>query len=559
MASWAWLAKARIVRWATVAAAVWVLLLAARPAAACKVLEFDFEPSQNPQYYADSALQIVIWIEDAQGNFVDTVYVTRSVGYYGIGNRPGEWNFPSNALFPYGRRETTLPVWAHRRGKTYPLIVFQDGYDQDLSHSIGQSSVEPYFCRPHTPSEVAAADSVSCATRNVFTDKGHFDSSGRMSVYPPRGDLTALSAGDSPDVEQYNTLDDLMGISRATPVGGAPVPAIMYPVPSTMPAGQYVAYIEVAKEGDFNSFYYVPKPENIAYANYGIDYIGQPSVVFATPFTLGPTADVEYADTYSGYGDPLAGGNGQIHLPDGTISTGVDGSGEGRLLEQQDPGTGAWYRFRVQSIDATGGQSPDPVGDLTATNVTGSTAEISFLAPGFAGATGIAASYDVRLKAGDPPIDPSDVVAFEKLPPLDGFPHPEQAGSAQFAELQNLNVSSHYSLGIRALGNCPDQVSPIKVVQFTTINPSYPAVDACFLATAAYGSLYAPQVTLLRRFRDQVLRPFAAGRLFIAAYYTLSPPLATTERALPPFKILIRQALLTPLGRFANRALTLAH
>ncbi len=50
--------------------------------------------------------------------------------------------------------------------------------------------------------------------------------------------------------------------------------------------------------------------------------------------------------------------------------------------------------------------------------------------------------------------------------------------------------------------------------------------DDCFIATAAFGSRLDPHVGALRAFRDQGLMQILPGRLFVATYNTLSPPLA---------------------------------
>lgn len=48
----------------------------------------------------------------------------------------------------------------------------------------------------------------------------------------------------------------------------------------------------------------------------------------------------------------------------------------------------------------------------------------------------------------------------------------------------------------------------------------------CYIATAVYGSYDAPEVLVLRRFRDESLAQSPLGRIFIKVYYRFSPPFA---------------------------------
>src|SRR5688572_4677003 len=107
--------------------AVTIALAVPRPASACRVLEITFVPSHD--------LQMVVWIEDAAGNYVETLFITRKTGTYGLGNRSGIMEFNSEFLWPYGRRLSVFPVWAQRHADAvhyYPHLIFQDEDDQDL-------------------------------------------------------------------------------------------------------------------------------------------------------------------------------------------------------------------------------------------------------------------------------------------------------------------------------------------------------------------------------------------------------------------------------------------
>src|SRR4051812_25740861 len=95
------------------------LLLAAEPALAdppCGVVELRFKP-------AVSDLQIVTRIEESAGKGIDTPFIPRAVGQFGLANRPGSALLKTDFRWPYGRRDMIFPVWAHRRNHPYPRIV----------------------------------------------------------------------------------------------------------------------------------------------------------------------------------------------------------------------------------------------------------------------------------------------------------------------------------------------------------------------------------------------------------------------------------------------------
>ena len=72
--------------------------------------------------------------------------------------------------------------------------------------------------------------------------------------------------------------------------------------------------------------------------------------------------------------------------------------------------------------------------------------------------------------------------------------------------------------------------------------------SGCFIATAAYGSLIAPHVKILREFRDRFLIGNTAGKIFVRLYYTYSPPIADFIAEHDSLRMIVRISLLPVVG-----------
>lgn len=544
-----------------------------------RTIAFRFTPTGRAQ--------LALWIERADGTFLTTVALTRAVALRGIGNRPGALQMNSGFRWPYGRREGVLPVWAHRRASApgaaqFARVIYQDRTSEGwASRSAQDFSVDPYFClsfREET-TRLDALDAVSCAS-TFNSDKGRYVTSADVaagygepwqegssrtrralsleSLYPPRRDVgrcTSLGCYDHADVERYlpdtqRVMPELDAVTQATPVGGREK-VFYFSVPPGWVNGDYVAWLEVNVEGDYNETFddrRFPTPTNapppapqdwdIWAMSYGFPYRGQPSVVYRVPFRLGTTETADAVDAY-GYGS-------------------VDGSGpEGGALHAMDrlmtndpvmaPGSGAdrarlsasGYRFRVDSRasefcrtneapGAVEGLTVDPVGDEKHSH---EWAHLSFVIPdddlGVAG-------YHVRVGT-DPIVDeesfmraePANAASLESeelLVPLGGAP-----GTRVEVDLGGLAPSTHYYVGVRAYDAC-DARGPIDTAEVTTSEIHFTVVSPCFVATAAYGTPLAHEIGVLRRFRDRHLMSNGPGRAAVRAYYAASPPVADLVR-----------------------------
>jgi hypothetical protein len=559
------------------------------------LIEVHFKPVPN--------VQIAIWLEDKDGHHVQDVLVTQATGKLGIGNRPGIWNFVGSWRAPYGPRKSVLPIWANRRGKQYPRLVFFDddpGDDQSLGWHENTSSAENYFCRPLTQGEhdVISVDTMTCPSPNVFqTDKGHFDGN-NTSPYPPRNDILMAEFGtDSMDVGKFADLNDLDAVTAATPVGNMPEYVTAMIPPEVAANGPLTAFIEVSLERDENADFQFDRQNDHfvdqRLPNYGIEYLGQPSVIYKVPFD---PRDEGFLGTseWAGYGD-WDGASGTIHPPDAKIST-SGGSGADRLLKYTL--NGETFRFGVYSyggdpVDPTGGDSSDSGADTTGgdSDPTNSSSPSGVSTIGDDGGDGgndsgddgggggwgkcrpaelppIAAMrlesvdfdevavhytipaqsdpdfelYKVRVfsLAGDTALTADNVgSAIEHPVPLDDVRLGEDASFG----VDELFGNYTYQVGVMYEDKCGNQ-SPLITSGITTPAQKFQTVEGfCFLATAAYGASWSAQVQSLRWFRDAYLKISPIGRDLVRFYYSYSPPLARVVHHQPILRGMVRVVL----------------
>ncbi len=517
------------------------LMLAATPTGAALaaddegvLVEFHFEPVANAQ--------MAVWLEDADGNFVQDVFVTQATGSLGIGNRPGRWDFLSSWRFPYGPRTGVLPVWAHARGRTYPALVFHDDDPSD-QESLGwhenTSSPEPYFCRPLADSEhqTISTDTMTCPSPAVFqSDKGKF--SDQTSVYPPRNDLTTFEdLHDSADVPQLSELNDLDAVTGATPMGGRAEMVTTVVPADVAAAGPLVAKIEINLEHDENPDWDFSRDTDHfvdpRLANFGIEYLGQPSVVYSVPFD--PTlAAFAGTDAYAGYGE-LSGVDGTLHPPDASIS-GIDGSGSDRLglytlngetfrfgvyshgPDASIPPSDGWGSCRIQDLAVPTDVELDPV-DFD-------TVRVHFTVPEQttdAEITNVVLYY----RQGDATLDDDNAgSAIQQIPAPELCSGDIVPGEPAWCEVTELFGNYDYQIGVAYEDECGN-TSALAASAVTTPAQEFAQVEGfCFVATAAWGAPWAGRVQALRWFRDVYLKSNAMGMAFVSFYYHVSPPLA---------------------------------
>jgi hypothetical protein len=416
----------------------------------------------------------------------------------------------------------------------------------------------------------------------------------------------ADTCSDHVDVAEYvkharDVMPELDAIARATPQGERRV-NWNFQVPNSWDQDhEYILYLEVNVEGDYNDTWgptrfptpLQPADQWDSWAKmYGYPYRGQPSVVYTLPFRLDGSDTVE-ASVPAGYGS-LDGEDGDLRTMDPTIAddpNGKRGSGADRILAM----SGSRISLKVQSADPCSRPNPPAVcgmqcaddpsacGSLTCDAKTGTCLSYCAATPAPSAVQDLRVTqypdrqrahmwarmtfrsaksqrpiggYDVRVKpdggewstafthdsvqellpvALDVCNDPSDPMLNRCLEMM--------AGTPIQVDLAGLKQLTHYSISVTPRDATCSEVGQTMVADFTTVDRAFTTVSPCFVATAAFGSPLASEVSVLRRLRDRYLASHAPGRLLVAAYYDVGPRLANIVRQHEWLRTLSRGAI----------------
>jgi hypothetical protein len=191
---------------------------------------------------------------------------------------------------------------------------------------------------------------------------------------------------------------------------------------------------------------------------------------------------------------------------------------------------------------------PSAVGGLSVTmdGLTASSATFQFTNAQSSGAPVL--SYDIRYRDGGTMTD--DEFAAAASAPL---VTPGAPGSVASFTVSNLKPATKYTVGVRAFDPC-GQGSQLVTTTFSTPTMKFAQLSGCFIATAAWGSAMAPDVTAMRQARDKL---HAASTMFAVAadlYYRAGPAAAAVLSQSDTARALVRRVL-APVGTVSQISL----
>ncbi len=179
--------------------------------------------------------QIAVWIEDLDGRYIETLYVTRRAGTQSWRKSP---DLPAKEI----RRPESLPCWSHRRGIIYPDGLFMPTREDPVVDAITAASPKGDFhLKTRTPSDVTkfvilaevnnsadfnAAFPIDAVPGSTGYSGGAWGSGQPSVVYTTTIDLSSpatswelLPVGHgSPDGTDGTISPDLSGLTTATDI-----------------------------------------------------------------------------------------------------------------------------------------------------------------------------------------------------------------------------------------------------------------------------------------------------------------------------------------------------
>ena len=366
-------------------------------------------------------------------------------------------------------------------------------------------------------------------------------------------------------------MPDIDAVTMATPPADV-AQAVMYSVPDDWPSGDYVAWLEINTEGDYNGAFNdvtFPTPEGRPVGRVGDGHrlsLSRPAVggVQRAVFARG-IRDGDRGRHPTGYGsvDGLGSDAATMHAMDGSITddpAADPGSGVDRLRFPP----GASYRLQVEVRDGEFCKNQSPPGlpaELVAEPVADSKhshqwARLRYNVP----PSGLPiAKYEVRYSAAAITADDPAVLHQGSSRPGrqrgDGSLDGARVGARPAARSTWISAGSPRrrttgsrfgrSTSATGRGRTRSPRSPRRAINYTKLS------GPCFIATAAWGSALEPTVAAMRRARDQLLAEVPLFAVAADLYGRSGPAAAGVLRRSDTARVLARQ-LLGPLATTAE-------
>lgn len=157
-------------------------------------------------------------------------------------------------------------------------------------------------------------------------------------------------------------------------------------------------------------------------------------------------------------------------------------------------------------------------------------------------------TVDIRIPVHINDLTSADTSAFLNVR-VYHWPGPDRKWEDVTSQIIERNIQDRYIV-VRMNG------SQLKGNDYFSLGTPQPRIcgcsSGCFIATAAYGTPFAKEVEILRKFRDTKLEKTKMGRAFVRFYYRHSPKIADFIRNKPKTKAFVR-GLLKPVVWFAEK------